>query len=452
MKLNIKITLFVFFLHSSILSQNTIELSRDSYDLTIDNTAEMEADPVVYAVTTVQLTNTSVGHFDLTVTQKDIVVTPYASSGTELNETDLLIRVTNYCQSTDETQINEVGGVPNPWNAANMVNQTYSSPTVNDLHYIVGDQRDNALSETSICNSTDVATPNDVNSSGSYITSSASHSFRVDAKINFEEYYTNGNTIKPGRYKFTLEFAFYNDDTGGVVDTRALEIVVEILPILQLKINSPSQIDFSFEDINDYYAGKIVPGATSLEVSSNMHWDLFPVGTSSKHMEDPTNWFWDNIAQYSGFGSPVTEIPLSVLQLQQYPSNPTIAGPIPVDRLDYSSTFVSPMTADDTLNNILIASGFISLAGQLSDAGTKQRAIAGSINIPLTTNVNCAMPPGSFFLATTPAEKERYKFSISYRIVPGIPSLFLGSKPAMSEEATPGVYSMEVRYILREDQ
>ena len=453
MKLNIKTTLFVFFLHSSILSQNTIELSRDSYDLTIDNTAEMEADPVVYAVTTVQLTNTSVGHFDLTVTQKDIVVTPYASSGTELNETDLLIRVTNYCQSTDETQINTAGtGVPNPWNAANMVNQTYYSPTVNDLHYIVGDQRDNALSETPICNSIDVATPNDVNSSGSYITSSASHSFRVDAKIDFSEYYTNGNTIKPGRYTFTLEFAFYNDATGGVVDTRALEIVVEILPILQLKINSPSQIDFSFEDINDYYAGKIAPGATSLEVSSNMHWDLFPVGTSSKHMEDPTNWFWDNIAQYSGFGSPPTEIPLSVLQIQQFPPNPTMTDPIPVDRLDYSSAFVSPMTADDTLNNILVASGFIALAGQLSDAGTKQRAIAGSININFATNDNCGMPPGSYFLATTASEKERYRYSISYRIVPGIPSLFLGSKPAMSEEATPGVYSMEVRYILREDQ
>jgi hypothetical protein len=452
MKVNIKITLFVFFLHSSILSQNTIELSRDSYDLTIDNTAEMESDPEIYAVTTLQLTNTSVGHFDLTVTQKDIVVTPYASSGTELNETDLFIKVSNYCESTDETQINEVGGGPNPWFAANMVNQTYSSPTVNDLHYIVGDQRDNDLSETPICDLTDVATPNDVNSIGSYITSTASHSFRVDAKINFNEYYTNGNTIKPGRYKFILEFAFYNDDTGGVVDTRALEIVVEILPILQLKINSPSQIDFSFEDINDYYAGKIVSGATSLEVSSNMHWDLFPVGTSSTHINDPTKWFWDPIAQYSDFGSLPTEIPLSALQIQQFPPNPTILDPIPGDRLDYSSAFAYPMTADDTLNNILVASGFIALAGQLSDAGSKQRAIAGSINIDFATNVNCAMPPGSFFLAPTASEKEIYRYSISYRIVPGIPTFFVGSKPALSEEATPGVYSMEVRYILREDQ
>jgi hypothetical protein len=62
------------------------------------------------------------------------------------------------------------------------------------------------------------------------------------------------------------------------------------------------------------------------------------------------------------------------------------------------------------------------------------------------------MPPGSFFLAPTASEKEIYRYSISYRIVPGIPTFFVGSKPALSEEATPGVYSMEVRYILREDQ
>jgi hypothetical protein len=413
----------------------------------------MYSDPEIYAVTTLQLTNTDVGHFDLTVEQNNIGFTPYAGSGTELNETDLFIKVSNYCQSTDASQINTAGtGVPNPWNAANMVDHTYTSPTVNVLHYIVGDQRDNALSETPICNSGDGTTPNDVNSNGSYISTSESHSFRVDAKIDFSEYYTNGNTIKPGRYTFTLEFVFYNDNTSGIIDIAALEIVVEVLPILQLNINSPSEIDFSFQDIKDYYSGKIASGATTLEVSSNMHWDLFPVGTSSTHINDPTKWFWDNIAQYSNFGSSPTEIPLSALQIQQFPPNPTISSPIPGDRLDYSSAFVSPMTADDTLNNILVASGYIALTGQLSDAGSKKRAIAGSINIDFVTNDNCGMPPGSYFLATTASEKEIYRYSISYRIVPGIPTFFVGSKPALSEEATPGVYSMEVRYILREDQ
>ena len=453
MKTTLIITLSLFFLHTSVLSQNSLQLSRNSYNITIDNTAEMYSDPEIYAVTTLQLTNTDVGHFDLTVEQNNIGFTPYAGSGTELNETDLFIKVSNYCQSTDAAQINTAGtGVPNPWNAANMVDHTYTSPTVNVLHYIVGDQRDNALSETPICNSGDGTTPNDVNSNGSYISTSESHSFRVDAKIDFSEYYTNGNTIKPGRYTFTLEFVFYNDNTSGIIDIAALEIVVEVLPILQLNINSPSEIDFSFQDIKDYYSGKIASGATSLEVSSNMHWDLFPVGTSSTHINDPTKWFWDNIAQYSNFGSSPTEIPLSALQIQQFPPNPTISSPIPGDRLDYSSAFVSPMTADDTLSNILVASAYSALTGQLSDAGSKQRAIAGSINIDFVTNDNCGMPPGSYFLATTASEKEIYRYSISYRIVPGIPTFFVGSKPALSEEATPGVSSMEVRYILREDQ
>ena len=58
-------------------------------------------------------------------------------------------------------------------------------------------------------------------------------------------------------------------------------ITMDLQPVLQLDMSTPDQINFIFDEINEYSSGIIKYGATQLRVSSTVSWDLYVVGRSA---------------------------------------------------------------------------------------------------------------------------------------------------------------------------
>ena len=102
-----------------------------------------------------------------------------------------------------------------------------------------------------------------------------------------------------------------------LIDEKNVTITMDLQPVLQLNMTTPDQTEFVFDEISKYYAGIIKYGATILKVSSSVSWDLYAVGTST------TGTQWDVQQQYGASvgGNSVDVIPLSALELHQYPFN-----------------------------------------------------------------------------------------------------------------------------------
>ena len=232
-------------------------------------------------------------------------------------------------------------------------------------------------------------------------------------------------------------------------DEKNVTITMDLQPILQLNMTTADQVNFVFDDIGSYYGGIIKYGATTLKVSSSVTWDLYAVGTSTNGTS------WDQQVKYGAAANPnaISSLPLSALELHQrgannYDANATGA------QTDYSAQFSPAQTAAVGVNSIYVnANPYI--APTAAD-----KYIQGHKG---TVAAQDGAPGGSYLTATTSAGSGNisdYMFIIDYRILPGLPAVFpnAGDNAGTSQSLTagqyaqPGVYSMNVKYVLLEDQ
>ncbi len=237
---------------------------------------------------------------------------------------------------------------------------------------------------------------------------------------------------------------------GQLIDEKNVTVTMDLQPVLQLHMTTSDHVEFIFDDIKDYYGGIIKYAATILKVSSSVRWDLYAVGTSQNGT------FWDQQVSYSSGGgaNSISNIPLSALELRQYEPNqydPTASGA----RTDYSAIFAPAQTLAVGINSIWYS------ATPYTPPAVDQKYIQGQAG----TGVNEGAPGGSYLTAITPAGTfSDYYFTIDYRILPGLPAIFpnAGLNDGTQEDiafvngagtyAEPGVYTMNVKYILLEDQ
>lgn len=267
-----------------------------------------------------------------------------------------------------------------------------------------------------------------------------------------------------------------------LLDEKNVTITMDLQPVLQLSLQGPDQIDFTFDDINEYYSGITKYGANILRVSASVSFDLWAAGLSQQATQ-----IWDNPVAYAGGGaSGLTTIPITALELRQFPANPTIGAAcaiVPTVDDNYSVAFVAydPAVAPSgglvgNGNNCIYAPlSSTPYDGPTDAAGTaSEKYIAGGDG----TAIGCAVAGGSYLmeaLAGGIPSAAGYYFVMDYRILPGLPAVFPAALTTEEANATsptlvaadaaagtlgsvaniyaaPGVYTMYIKYILVEDQ
>ncbi len=241
---------------------------------------------------------------------------------------------------------------------------------------------------------------------------------------------------------------FATASNAQLQDEKNVTITMDLQPILQLDMSTPDQIDFVFDDISDYYGGITKYGATILKVSSTVNWDLYAVGTSNDGS------FWDVQMNYGGANDGVTTLPLELLELHQNYPNQTAAAALPSAPglwYDYSANFTDATAYVQGQNNIFPS------ASPYTAPAASDKYVQGHAG--LTEFIG----GGSYFLQGSGTLTEFYNV-IDYRIVPGLPAIFptaglndgtprdLVSIGAAGDYARPGVYTMNVKYVLLENQ
>ncbi|MBP9186353.1 MAG: hypothetical protein KBE91_03065 [Bacteroidia bacterium] len=237
-------------------------------------------------------------------------------------------------------------------------------------------------------------------------------------------------------------------------DEKDVTITMDLQPILQLNMSTPNQVDFTFDNISEYYGGITKYGATILKVSSTVNWDLYAIGRSNGNVAAG---FWDQQIKYGTGGTGATNrLPISLLELHQNQANNNAAAATGT-YADYSAFF--PPIASPSGSNSLYADP----ANTGTPPSAAHKYIAGHKG---TTGVaDDAVAGGSYLTAASGALTSDYYYSIDYRIVPGLPAIFpmaYSADGATAEDlvttngagsyAQPGVYTMYVQYILLEDQ
>jgi hypothetical protein len=235
-------------------------------------------------------------------------------------------------------------------------------------------------------------------------------------------------------------------------DEKNVTITMDLQPILQLEMTTPDQIDFVFDDIADYYGGITKYGATILKVSSTVNWDLYAVGTSNDGQ------YWDEQMIYGGTADPnaIRTLPLQLLELHQSQANASFAAFTALGtgiEPDYSQNF-APASAVVPGQNNIYASATPYVEPLVSD-----KYIQGH-------NAVADFAAGGSYLTAGSALSSIYYYAIDYRILPGLPAIFPTAKAnlvagaaldlvtanAAGAYAHPGVYTMNVKYVLLENQ
>jgi hypothetical protein len=237
-----------------------------------------------------------------------------------------------------------------------------------------------------------------------------------------------------------------------LIDEKDVTVTLDLQPVLQLDMSTPDQIEFVFDDIDEYYAGITHYGATILKVSSTVSWDLYAVGRSTG-TNGPE--FWDQQIDY-GNSNPNAQpnLPLSLLELRQAQAN-TGDGAASGTYSDYSAPF-SPSSAPSGRNSLYVNGG----VNTAPNADNKY--IAGHDGTSGIAGEDF-MEGGSYMNQN--GINSEYYYVIDYRILPGLPAIFPmahdadGTTPedlvnanGAGAYAEPGVYTMYVQYILLEDQ
>ncbi|MFT4752626.1 MAG: hypothetical protein ACI9GM_001468 [Salibacteraceae bacterium] len=237
-----------------------------------------------------------------------------------------------------------------------------------------------------------------------------------------------------------------------VIGQQSVTATMDLRPVLQLDISTSNQVEFVFDNIDDYYAGITQYGATILKVSSTVNWDLYAVGRSSGTNGSE---YWDQQIQY-GSNNPnaIPNIPLSCLELHQSQPNAganAATGPF----ADYSQPF-APSGVPSGGNSVYVNNG-TNVA-----PSTNGKYIGGHAG---TSGIDGQdFLPGGSYLNQNGINSDFY-YVIDYRILPGLPATFpMASNEDASSSldlvsvngdgayAQPGVYTMYVEYILLEDQ
>ena len=237
-----------------------------------------------------------------------------------------------------------------------------------------------------------------------------------------------------------------------LIGQQTVTATMDLRPVLQLDITTNNQVEFVFDNIDEYYAGITQYGATILKVSSTVNWDLYAVGRSSGTNGSQ---FWDQQIQY-GNNNPnaIPNIPLSCLELRQSRPNAganAATGPY----ADYSQPF-SPSETPSAGNSIYVNNG-------TNQAPSSSGKYIGGHSGTSGINGQDFLPGGSYLNQN--GINSDYYYVIDYRILPGLPATFpmAANADASSFEdlvtvngdgayAQPGVYTMYVEYILLEDQ
>jgi len=244
-----------------------------------------------------------------------------------------------------------------------------------------------------------------------------------------------------------------------IQDEENVTVTMELVPILQLNMNTPDQVNFVFDEISEYIGGITQYGATILTASSTVSWDLYASGTSGAHASSPTARVWDAQVAY-GASSGIDSLPLTALELHQFPGD--INNGVNNTGGDYAAQFTAvpnPQVATLGANNIYVSAGSAYVAPP-AVAAANNRYIAGGAG--LTSFV----AGGSYLTQTAVANNganNAYYYVIDYRIVPGLPAIFpFANTGAASEDlvtvgtagdyAQPGVYTMNVKYLMIENQ
>lgn len=229
-------------------------------------------------------------------------------------------------------------------------------------------------------------------------------------------------------------------------------ITMDMQPVLQLHTTTNNQITFAFDQVNDYYAGVTLYGATVLKVNATVNWDLYAIGTSTGNVGPG---FWDLQFGYGNTGAnAINRIPLSALELRQSTPN-SHATAAAGAYADYSAAF-PPVQSPSGSNSIYVDPGNTN-----APPTSSHKYIAGHAGA--TGSGNDGVFGGSYLSAG--GVSSDYYYVIDYRIVPGLPAVFPmafdanGLTPQNLEAtngngayAQPGVYTMNVLYFLVEDQ
>ena len=250
---------------------------------------------------------------------------------------------------------------------------------------------------------------------------------------------------------------FAGSINAQLIDEQNVTITMDLQPILQLNMDGPSNIDFVFDEIYEYMGGITKYGATTLKVSSSVDWDLYAVGYSSGNTAG-TGLSWDNQVSY-GNGTALNGssiLSCSLLELRQDKANPFNAA-TPTGGNSYFNPFaLSPVAA-----GALSSSIYVSITPYTLPVVT-EKYIAGGFATAATDFV-----PGGSYLTVGGGQAFNYVYIIDYRIVPSLPATFpnahiTNTAPvaplaaqhgpvAAGVHANPGVYSMNVKYVLREN-
>ncbi len=358
----------------------------------------------------------------------------YSTEGILLPLSSINVRAVNTCATPSQIYPPVNNRITGNFTAA----FTAASP-----YYVVGTSAVNAdIAATGSC------APAIINDIGVPAGNPATNMFRFDFNVIPGVGTGANNFIQPGLYRLDMSISIVDDATGIVFQTMLYSLEIEIQEILHLQMTSSNQVNFNFTELQNYISGTTNYSATRLNVNSNVSWDLMAIGTSSINESSAGGSpYWDNTASYASSGT--SSIPLDVLELFQSPANPTTSGPTS----DYSSNFTSPPSGN---NNIAVAftSGAI-----LTGVGPPalERTIAGDWG---TIGSGHNVVPGSYQAIPIPPAtwtRSNYSFLISYRLTPGLPATFSYSKLGIGaivspSYAKPGSYTMQVKYILSEDQ
>ena len=242
--------------------------------------------------------------------------------------------------------------------------------------------------------------------------------------------------------------------SAQLIDEQDVTITMELQPVLQLDMKTPNQLEFVFDEIEEYYRGITQYAATELRVSSTVSWDLYAVGRSNG-----TNCpeCWDQQLVYgSGIttSGAVADLPLSLVELRQNRANGG-ASAATGSFADYSQAYSPAATASG--GNSLYVNG-----GTNTPPSANDKYIAGHAGTSAVVGAN-GMPGGSYMTQTGTASD--YYYTMDYRILPGLPAIFpmaFDADGVVAEDLTvaggatayaqPGVYTMYVQYVLLEDQ
>lgn len=237
-----------------------------------------------------------------------------------------------------------------------------------------------------------------------------------------------------------------------LIDEKDVSITLDMQPVLQLDMTTPNQIEFVFDEVEEYHAGITQHAATILKVSSTVSWDLYAVGRSQGN-NGPT--FWDQHVDY-GNDNPnaINNLPLSLLELRQNQAN-NGDGAATGAFSDYSQAFSNAKTP--SAGNSLYVNG-----GLATPPSANDKYIAGHKGTSGTAGQDF-MTGGSYLTQT--GVTSDYYFVMDYRILPGLPAIFpnaanadgtafedIVTANAAGNYAEPGVYTMYVQYVLLEDQ